>query len=167
MKQKNQEMEQVNQEQVDSIIKLRTKGKTAISIVIKKENNINIIEKWVFTITERENKNRDSFETEYIRNIFQVVYELKTGKDRNEVLNNIKKKKIGWNHCCFDSVRNALQEQDEFTLNPFEITEGALQCNKCQSRRVFSYSKQTRSCDEPMTTFAQCAVCKAKWTYSG
>lgn len=146
---------------------LRQKGKTAINIIIKKENNINIIEKWVFTITERENKNRDSFESEYIRHIFQIVQDLKSGKDRNEVLNNIKKKKIGWNHTCFDQVRNALQEQDDFVVNPFEIVEGAMQCNKCGSKRVFSYSKQTRSCDEPMTTFAQCAVCKTKWVYSG
>lgn len=153
-------MEQTNQ------VELRQKGKTAIGMIIKKENNINIIEKWVFTITERENKFTESFQTEYIRNIFQIVHDLKIGKDRNELLNNIKKKKIGWNHSCFEEIRIALQEQDDFVMNPFEIVEGALEC-RCGSKRVFSYSKQVRSADEPMSTFAQCMVCKSKWTYSG
>jgi|LakMenE18May11ns_1017448.scaffolds.fasta_scaffold9952539_4 DNA-directed RNA polymerase subunit M/transcription elongation factor TFIIS len=158
---------EINQDQVDSMTILRQKGKTAINIVIKKENNINIVEKWAFIVTERENKNKDSFEAEYIRNVFHIVHDLKIGKDKNEVLNSIKNKKIGWNHSCFEEIKNALHEQDEFVMNPFEITEGALQCNKCGSKRVFSYSKQTRSCDEPVSTFSQCFVCKKKWVYSG
>lgn len=145
---------------------IRQKGKNAIGTISKRENNINIIEKWVFTITQRENKNQESFQSEYIRNIFQVVQDLKSGKDKNEVLNSIKKKLLGWNHTCFEEIRNSLQEQDDFVKNPFEIEEGALEC-RCGSKRVFSYSKQTRSCDEPMTTFAQCMSCKAKWKYSG
>jgi DNA-directed RNA polymerase subunit M/transcription elongation factor TFIIS len=145
---------------------LRQKGKSAINIIIKKENNINIIEKWIYTITQRENKTLESFNTEYIRNVFQIVQDLKNGKDRNDILNDIKKKKLGWNHSSFDIIRNALQEQDDFVMNPFEIEEGALEC-RCGSKRVFSYSKQTRSCDEPTSTFAQCMVCKSKWTYSG
>jgi DNA-directed RNA polymerase subunit M/transcription elongation factor TFIIS len=156
----------MNESKADLNLELRIKGKTAINIIIKKENNIAIIEKWIYNITERENTKKDSFDTEYIRNIFQVVQELKNGKDRNEVLNNIKKKKIGWNHTCFDKISIALQEQDDFVMNPFEIEEGALEC-RCGSKRVFSYSKQTRSCDEPMTTFAQCMSCKSKWKYSG
>ena len=145
---------------------IRQKGKNAIATISKRENNINIIEKWVFTITQRENKIHDSFQSEYIRNILQVVQDLKNGKDKNEVLNSIKKKLLGWNHTCFDEIRNSLQEQDDFVKNPFEIEEGVLEC-RCGSKRVFSYSKQTRSCDEPMTTFAQCMSCKAKWKYSG
>ena len=72
----------------------RQKGKSAIATISKRENNINIIENWIFKITQRENKNPDSFQTEYIRNILQVVQDLKNGKDKNEVLNSIKKKQI-------------------------------------------------------------------------
>lgn len=141
---------------------LRQKGKTAINTIIKKENNINIIEKWIFNMTDKS----PSFDTDYIKNIFQIVQDLKLKKDINEVLTNIKKKKIGWNHEFYNEIRIALQEQDNFVMNPFEIEEGALEC-RCGSKRVFSYSKQTRSCDEPMTTFAQCMSCKLKWKYSG
>ena len=57
-------------------------------------------------------------------------------------------------------------EQDNFIIKPFEIEEGVLQC-KCGSKRVYSYSKQSRSADEPMSTYAQCMSCKSKWVYSG
>ena len=140
----------------------RQKGKSAIATISKRENNINIIENWIFKITQRENKNPDSFQTEYIRNILQVVQDLKNGKDKNEVLNSIKKKQLGWKHTCFDEIRNSLQEQDDFVKNPFEIEEGALEC-RCGSKRVFSYSKQTRSCDEGMTFFITCLNCKNFW----
>ena len=53
----------------------RQKGKSAIATISKRENNINIIENWIFKITQRENKNPDSFQTEYIRNIlsFSII----------------------------------------------------------------------------------------------
>lgn len=151
---------------IEQIEEIRLKGKKAIGTVIKKENNIIIFEKWIYKMSVKEDQDFINNSREYIKNIFQIVQDLKNGKDRNEVLNNIKKKKIGWNHECFNEIRIVLEEQDNFVMNPFEIEEGALEC-RCGSKRVFSYSKQTRSCDEPMTTFAQCMSCKLKWKYSG
>ena len=78
----------------------------------------------------------------------------------------IKNRKYEWESPCFDTQRLQIQEQDDFIENPFEVMEGVLEC-KCGSKRVFSYTKQTRSADEPMTTFAECAVCKSKWTMKG
>lgn len=73
----------------------------------------------------------------------------------------------GWNHPSFDSIRKRLEERDEYLTTPLEVEEGVLQCERCSSRRVFSWSKQTRAADEPMTTFAHCVVCGKKWRYSG
>ena len=36
------------------------------------------------------------------------------------------------------------------------IEEGAFQCRKCGSKKTTYYQMQTRSADEPMTTFVQC-----------
>ena len=58
-------------------------------------------------------------------------------------------------------------ERDAFIENPFVVEEGALECAACGSRRVFSQQIQTRSLDEPSTTFAQCAACRKSWKYSG
>ena len=71
----------MNQE-IGEIEEMRLNGKKAIGTVIKKENNIIIFEKWVYKISLND-------KTEYIKNIFQIVQDLKNGKDRNEVLNNI------------------------------------------------------------------------------
>jgi DNA-directed RNA polymerase subunit M/transcription elongation factor TFIIS len=50
-------------------------------------------------------------------------------------------------------------------LNPPEVKEGVYVCrNKdCRSKKTYYYQLQTRSADEPMTTFITCAKCKTKW----
>lgn len=79
----------------------------------------------------------------------------------------IKRGKLGWEHALFDNDRRSQQEQDDYILNPFEAEEGVVECKKCGSLKVFSVSVQTRAADEPMTTMAQCTVCKTQWSYNG
>lgn len=51
---------------------------------------------------------------------------------------------------------------DEFRQKDLEVADGIFQC-KCGSKKVMSFSKQTRSGDESTTVFASCTVCKNKW----
>ena len=37
------------------------------------------------------------------------------------------------------------------------------QCGRCKGRKCTYYQKQTRSADEPMTTFVQCTICGNRW----
>ncbi len=83
-----------------------------------------------------------------------------------DLLRLIKTDALLWNSPELESYRHKEVEQDTFIENPFEVEEGVLEC-KCGSKRVFSFQKQTKSSDEPMTTFAQCAKCGSKWKYSG
>ncbi len=80
---------------------------------------------------------------------------------------NIKEGCIGWDHQFFDGIRKDVHEIREWIKNPIEIEEGIVTCKRCKSKRVFSYQKQTRSCDESSTTFNECVKCGDKWTYSG
>lgn len=49
---------------------------------------------------------------------------------------------------------------------PAEITDdGAHRCGKCRTNRTTYYQLQTRSADEPLTTFVKCA-CGNNWRYS-
>ena len=41
--------------------------------------------------------------------------------------------------------------------------KGAFQCGKCKSWRTTYYQLQTRSADEPMTTFVNCVDCGKRW----
>ena len=38
-------------------------------------------------------------------------------------------------------------------------------CGKCKSTKVSNYEKQTRSGDEPMTQFFECADCGNRWRF--
>lgn len=40
------------------------------------------------------------------------------------------------------------------------------QCGKCKQRKVSYYQLQTRSADEPLTTFCTCEVCGNRWKFS-
>jgi transcription elongation factor S-II len=41
-----------------------------------------------------------------------------------------------------------------------------LQCGKCGMHKVSFTQAQTRSADEPMTTFCECLNCGKKWKFS-
>jgi DNA-directed RNA polymerase subunit M/transcription elongation factor TFIIS len=145
----------------------REQAMIVLSHVIEKEQNIKIMEKCIY---EKSNKNPEK----YNDILYQTIGDLLNKKKLSDVLSSIKSNKTGWNHCDFQEFQDQLNEQDDFIENPFEVAEGVLECKKvlkngkvCGSKRVFSYSKQTRSADEPMTTFATCCACGTKWTYSG
>jgi len=42
----------------------------------------------------------------------------------------------------------------------------AFQCGKCKQRKTRYRQAQTRSADEPMTTFVTCVVCNHRWKFS-
>lgn len=143
----------------------RNIAKKSLKTVINVDKNIDIIEKNIYknVINSTNNPECDK-ESIYKEIIYQIIGDFVTKKNIKDVLQSIKENKIRWDHSCFEKIKFRQNEQDDFIVNPFEVEEGALECKKCGSKRTFSYSKQVRSCDEPMTTFAQCISCKAKWT---
>lgn len=42
---------------------------------------------------------------------------------------------------------------------------GAFKCGRCKSEKTQYYQLQTRSADEPMTTYANCLNCGKKWKF--
>lgn len=46
-----------------------------------------------------------------------------------------------------------------------EDYEGIFKCRKCNSKKTSYYQLQTRSADEPMTTFVQCNNCNNHWKF--
>jgi DNA-directed RNA polymerase subunit M/transcription elongation factor TFIIS len=146
------------------IEELRKKGSFALATVIKQDKNVKIIEKYIHKRVLI-NKSYDYDET-YMKFIYQSIGDILVGKDLKLILENIKKDLIGWDHPTFLKIKNRIKEHDDFIVNPFEVEEGVTTCN-CGSGRVFTYQKQTRGADEPMTTFAKCVKCKSQWTYSG
>ena len=138
----------------------RLDGKDALCLAVKGEKNLTILEKAIYAKTGDD-------ETAYKDLVYEVVCEISRGKKLPVILEAIKNIKTGWNHPDFDDTRFRQQEQDDFIVNPFEVEEGVLKCGKCGNSRTFSYTKQTRSCDEGTTVFASCMTCKNKWIHTG
>lgn len=44
--------------------------------------------------------------------------------------------------------------------------EGMFKCGKCKSKKTTYFQLQTRSADEPMTTFVTCKDCGNNWKFS-
>jgi transcription elongation factor S-II len=145
---------------------IREIGKSVLKTVISKQQNINLIEKYIYEKINICKLYNENFKDIYIKTIYQTIFDIKKENDLNFVLNNIKNENINWKHRFLNDFILDEIEQDNFIMNPFEIEEGVLEC-KCGSKRVYSYQLQSRSSDEPMTTYAQCMACKKKWTYSG
>ena len=59
-----------------------------------------------------------------------------------------------------ENMREAMVPQAERSIST------SLQCGKCGQRKVSYSQAQTRSADEPMTTFCECTVCGKRWKVS-
>jgi len=57
--------------------------------------------------------------------------------------------------------RQIEREKAEALMN--ENYVGLLKCGKCKSVKTTYYQMQTRSADEPMTTYVTCMSCQHKW----
>ena len=133
----------------------RLLGKQCLGKYLQSQKNVEIIEKNIFNISDTEK--------DYKTNIYNVINDLISGIELKHILNNLKQKKVIFNMEKFDNIKFSILEQQKFLEKPFEVEEGVLQCNKCGSKRTFSFSKQTRGGDEGTTVFAQCAECGARW----
>jgi len=60
---------------------------------------------------------------------------------------------------------NFLIDKDIFRDKPL-LGKGLYQCKRCGSDDTEDYQQQTRSADEPMTTFVRCKSCKAYYRYN-
>lgn len=59
-----------------------------------------------------------------------------------------------------ENMDRAMVAQEEKAIS------GSLQCGKCKEKKVSYSQAQTRSADEPMTTFCECTVCGHRWKFS-
>ncbi len=140
----------------------RSIGIQALSKTLTKKSNINLVEKYIFNMTNTND--------EYLNLLYESLYLLKhKNQSKTEniklLLTAIFDKQMVWNNQVYTEYREKIEEQDNFLIKPFEIEEGVLEC-KCGSKRTISFQRQTRSADEGSTTFAQCIKCGAKWRHN-
>lgn len=54
------------------------------------------------------------------------------------------------------------RDKNKFETNIAAATD-TFTCRKCKNNKCTYYQMQTRSADEPMTTFCQCIICGNRW----
>lgn len=59
------------------------------------------------------------------------------------------------------------QQQAQILAQPdTSKTEGLFTCGRCKTKKTTYYQMQTRSADEPATTFVTCLNCNNRWKFS-
>lgn len=85
----------------------------------------------------------------YPKSIESILYDVSVGKR-------------GWELSIYDAVRmEKLDFIKKLNMKP-EATKGLFICKSCGCDEFYTWKQQTRSADEQMTTFAQCAKCNKR-----
>lgn len=69
----------------------------------------------------------------------------------------------------YAQTKSKLSERDaqrELAKMKDDDYEGQFKCRKCGSKKTDYYQMQTRSADEPMTTYVTCKSCGNRWKFS-
>ena len=140
----------------------RERAIQALGTVLKQGKNAQLFEKYIYDKVKGESADI------YNWSVYQVLGFLLQSRERmRAVAEEIKEGRIGWRSPTYGDVISRLEEYDEYLAKPFEVVDGVVECGKCQSKKTWSVQKQTRSSDEPMTTFSRCVECGHQWTYAG
>lgn len=61
-----------------------------------------------------------------------------------------------------ECIRNSILESQQATV---AADTDMFKCSRCKQKKCTYSQLQTRSCDEPMTTFVTCTVCGNRWKF--
>ena len=126
-------------------------------------NEKNLIKKW----------SNNYFVNIYIQKLKNIIYNLSYKPLYNKLLN----KEFKAHELAFmshqemrpDLWNDLIEEKkikDENKFSPkIEASTDDFQCFKCKSKKCTFYQLQTRSADEPMTTFVTCLNCGNRWKF--
>ena len=154
-------------EKIEYLINLSIKKSISINlekgiynVCLEKATQKNIVKKW----------DNSMFVNLYLVNYKSIFYNL-----TKELIEKILNKEIK-PHSIANMTHQELQPdkwkvlleqkkiKDENRYTPkIEATTGDFTCRKCKSDRCWHYQLQTRSADEPMTTYVTCLDCSNKW----
>ena len=155
------ETENINGLKLNNIRRATNIQKSILNYSLSEADSRNTIKRW----------NNPYFVLIYTDRIKTIIYNLKYS-DIIERINNkmIKSHEVGnMSHPEMDIERwkdmiEQKRKRDKCkTQGNVKVEEGAFQCRRCKSMKTTYYQMQTRSADEPMTTFVQCTECPARW----
>jgi len=156
----------------------RSNIRKKIEAILKNEKNSINLEKGIFNYTLKEAEQRKiikkwdnkNFVQIYLDHLRSIMINLK-----GEIVENIKDGSLKPHIVAFMTHQELLPEKWSTLIeaktkrdkNKFETNIAAatdtFTCRKCKGNQCTYYQMQTRSADEPMTTFVTCILCSARW----
>jgi transcription elongation factor S-II len=150
------------------------------TFVIENENICKNIEISIFNYTLREASSKKivkKWENKYFVQLYlNRLKSLKSNMETNpSLLSSIKNKKINkrsletlshreMNPSIWKKLIEAKVKRDKnMTSDNMMAATDQFKCYKCKKRKCTYYEMQTRSADEPMTTFVTCLSCGNRW----
>jgi len=139
----------------------RNMEKGVYNFTLKEADNRKVVKKW----------DNPFFTQIYLDRLKSVYVNLKNP----ELIQHIKDGTIKSHNIAFmthqemrpDKWELMIQEKSKRDKNKYETTIEAatdtFKCRKCHSNKCTYYQMQTRSADEPMTTFVTCIDCGNRW----
>lgn len=109
------------------------------------------------------------FKWTYKHTFMKLMFNLKRSPTlKNEVLNGTRKiQSILYVHpkeLCPNLERWKRDSVENYSIE-LEVEDSIIKCGKCKMNKVHYYQLQTRSADEPMTTFCTCTNCGKRWKF--
>jgi DNA-directed RNA polymerase subunit M/transcription elongation factor TFIIS len=156
----------------------RSNIRKKIEVILENEKNSINLEKGIFNYTLKEAEQRKiikkwdnkNFVQIYLDHLRSILINLK-----GEIVENIKDGSLKPHIVAFMTHQELLPEKWSSLIeakakrdkNKFETNIAAatdtFTCRKCKGNQCTYYQMQTRSADEPMTTFVTCILCSARW----
>lgn len=153
--------------------------KQKINILLKNEKNSSNLEKGIFNFALKEATNRKvvrKWDNPYFVEIYvDRLRSIYTNLNKKDILEQIENGAIKPHIVAFmthqeldPSKWSALieakikRDKNKFETN-VEAATDTFTCRKCKTNKCTYYQMQTRSADEPMTTFVQCINCGNRW----
>jgi transcription elongation factor S-II len=153
--------------------------KQKINILLKNEKNSSNLEKGIFNFALKEASNRKvvrKWDNPYFVEIYvDRLRSIYTNLNKKDILEQIENGVIKphivafmthqeldpskWNNLIEAKIK---RDKNKFETN-VEAATDTFTCRKCKTNKCTYYQMQTRSADEPMTTFVQCINCGNRW----
>lgn len=141
----------------------RSAVRDILSQEISENSKVKDVEKSIYNLCVRLAKIRGNVKAGDIYNkiAFEKIGHIMQTKDIEKVLNDIENNKVGWESSVFSKQLVVYERMlDRSVLKPTAV-KGVYLCKEkgCGSDEFYTWSQQTRSCDEGSTAFRECARC--------
>ena len=157
--------------------RLNIRGK--LNLILENDKHSSNLEKGIFNYALKEANNRKvvkKWDNQYFVQIYlDRLRSIYLNLKNPEILDQIKNETIQAHTVAFmthqemrpDKWKELIEEKAKKDKNKFETNVEAstdtFTCRKCKSNKCTYYQMQTRSADEPMTTFVTCIECGQRW----